>query len=91
MVTEVVLLSRKEVMKNESFSAFSVARPVYSTRYVRSGPLLKVGMDQEICREIGVLPCTVTRRGTDGTVEMIQWQYITQFLTHSISTCMRYD
>ena len=91
MVTEVVLLSRKKVMKNESFTGFSVSRPVYSTRYVRLGPLLKVGVDQETCREVDVMSCTVTRRVTDGTVEMIQRQYITQFLTHSISTCMRYD
>ena len=49
MVIEVVLLSRKEVMKNESFTGFSASRPVYSTRYVRLGPLLKVGVDQETC------------------------------------------
>ena len=71
MVTEVVLLSRKEGMKNESFTAFSVSRPVYSTRYVRLGPLLKVGVDQEICREVDVVTCTVSRRGTDGTVHRV--------------------
>ena len=71
MVTEVVLLSRKEVMKKESFTAFSVSTPVYSTRYVRLGPLLKVGMDQETCREVDVMSCTVTLRGIDGTVEVI--------------------
>ena len=60
MVTEVVLLSRKEVMKNELFTAFSVSRPVYSTRYVRLGPLLKVGVDQETCREVDVMSCTAT-------------------------------
>ena len=71
MVTEVVLLSRKEVMKNEPFTAFSVSKPVYSIRYVRLGPLLKVGMDQEICREVAVMSCTVTLRGTDGTVHRV--------------------
>ena len=62
MVTEVVLLSRKEVMKNEPFTAFSVSTPVYSTRYVRLGPLLKVGVDQETCREVDVLFCSTTPR-----------------------------
>ena len=71
MVIEVVLLSRKEVMKNELFTAFSVSTPVYSTRYVRLGPLLKVGVDQETCREVGVMSCTVTLRGIAGTVEVI--------------------
>ena len=71
MVTEVMLLSRKKIMKNESFTAFSVATPVYSTRYVRLGPLLYEGVDHEICREVGVLPCNVTLRGTDGAVEVI--------------------
>ena len=72
MVTEVVLLSRKEVMKNELFTAFSVSTPVYSTRYVRLGPLLKVGVDQETCREVDAVTCTVTLRGTAGTVHGIR-------------------
>ena len=71
IVTEVVLLSRKKVMKNESFTAFSVSTPVYSTRYVRLGPLMKVGVDQEICREVAIMSCTATLRGIDGTVEVI--------------------
>ena len=75
MVTEVVLLSRKEIKKKESFTAFSVARPVYSTRYVRLGPLLKVGVDQETCREVDVLASSVTARGTDGTVGLTQTVY----------------
>ena len=72
MVTEVVVLSRRLAVKNEPFTAFSVAMPVYSTRYVRLAPLLKEGGDQEICKEVDVLPCSVTPRGTDGTVEMIK-------------------
>ena len=68
MVTEVVELSRKLSVENVSFTAFSVATPVYSTRYVRLAPLLKEGVDQEISREVGVLPRSVTLRGTDGTV-----------------------
>ena len=72
MVTEVVVLSRKLGVKNESFTAFSVAMPVYSTRYVRLAPLLKEGGDQEICREVDILPCSVTPRGTDGTVGVTQ-------------------
>ena len=68
MVTEVVLLSRTEVMKNESFTGFSVSTPVYSRRYVRLGSLPKVGVDQEICREVDVLFCSTTSRGIDGTV-----------------------
>ena len=72
MVTEVVVLSRKLGAKNEPLTAFSVAMPVYSTRYVRLAPLLKEGVDQEICKEVDVLPCSVIPRGTDGTVEMIQ-------------------
>ena len=72
MVTEVVLLSRKEVMKNESFTGYSVARPVYSTQYVRLGPLLKVGVDQETCREVDVLFCSTTLRGVDETVRVTQ-------------------
>ena len=68
MVTEVVELSRKLGVENESFTAFSVARPVYSTQYVRLAPLLKEGVDQETSREVGVLPCSVTPRGADGTV-----------------------
>ena len=71
MVTEVVLLSRKEVMKNESFTAFSVSTPVYSTRYVRLGPLLKVGVDQETCREVDVVISSLTPRGMDGTVHRV--------------------
>ena len=59
MVTEVVLLPRKEDMKNESFTGLPVFTPVYSTRYVRLGPLLKVGVDQENCREVAVMSCTV--------------------------------
>ena len=68
MVTEVVMLSRKLAVENEPFTAFSVATPVYSTRYVRLAPLLKEGGDQEICREVDILPCRITPRGTDGTV-----------------------
>ena len=68
MVTEVVELSRKLVVENESFTAFTVATPVYSTRYMRLAPLLKEGVDHEISREVGVLPRSVTPRGTDGTV-----------------------
>ena len=68
MITEVVELSRKLGVENESFTAFSVATPVYSTRYVRLAPLLKVGVDQETCREVDVLPRSVTPRGTEGTV-----------------------
>ena len=75
MTTEVVVISRKLGIKNESFTAFSVATPVYSTRYVRLAPLLKEGGDQKICREMDVLPCSVTLRGTDGTVEIIQSVY----------------
>ena len=75
MVTEVVVLSRKLAVKNEPFTAFSVATPVYSTRYVRLTPLLKEGGDQEICREVGILPCSVTPRGTDGTVGVTQKAY----------------
>ena len=75
MVTEVVVISRKLGIKNESFTAFSVAIPVYSTRYVRSAPLLKKGAFQDICREVDVLPCSVTPRGTDGTVEAIERAY----------------
>ena len=75
MVTEVMLLSRKKVMKNESFTGFSVSRPVYSTRYVRLGPLLKVGVDQETCREVDVLFCSTTPRGIDGTVGVTQRAY----------------
>ena len=72
MVTEVVVLSRKLAVKNEPFTAFSVATPVYSTRYVRLAPLLKEGGDQEICREVEVLSTTVTSTGTDGAVEVMQ-------------------
>ena len=75
MVTEVVLLSRKEVMKNEPFTGFSVSRPVYSTRYVRLGPLLKMGVDQEMCKEVDVLLCSTTPRGIDGTVGVTQSAY----------------
>ena len=75
MVTEVVVISRKLGIKNESFTAFSVATPVYSTRYVRLAPLLKEGGDQKICREVDVLAPSVTLRGTDGTVEIIQSVY----------------
>ena len=67
MITEVVYLSRKLGVENESFTAFSVVTPVYSTRYMRLAPLLKEGMDQEISREVGVLPRSVTLRGKDGT------------------------
>ena len=69
IVTYVVVLSRKVDMKKESFTAFFVASPVYSTRYVRLGPLLKEGVDQEISKEVDVLPCRVIPRGSDGTVE----------------------
>ena len=75
MVTEVVVFSRKLAVKNEPFTAFSVATPVYSTRYVRLAPLLKVGVDQEICKEVDVLPCNVTPRGTDGTVGVTKRAY----------------
>ena len=76
MFTEVVVLSRKLGVKNEPFTSFSVATPVYSTRYVRLAPLLKEGVDQEICREVDALPCSVTPRGTDGTVGVTQKAYI---------------
>ena len=69
-------------MKKELFTGFSVARPVYSTRYVRLGPLLIVGVDQEICREVAVMSCTATLRGIDGTVE-VTWQHTINTL-HSI-------
>ena len=72
MITEVVELSRKLGVENESFTAFSVATPVYSTRYMRLAPLLKEGVDQEICREVGALPRSVTPRGIDGTVGVTQ-------------------
>ena len=72
MVTEVVLLSRKEVMKNESFTTFSESTPVYSTRYVTLSPLMKVGMDQVTCREMDVLRCSTTPREIDGTVGVTQ-------------------
>ena len=72
MVTEVVVTSRKLDLKNESFTAFSVVMPVYFTRYVRLAPLLKEGGDQEICRNMDVLPCSVTSRGMDGTVGVIR-------------------
>ena len=75
MVTEVVVISRKLGIKNGSLTAFSVATPVYSTRYVRLTPLLKEGGDQEICREVDVLPCSVTLSGTDGTVKIRQSVY----------------
>ena len=82
MVTEVVLLSRKAVMKNEPFTAFSVSTPVYSTRYVRLGPLLKVGVDQDICREVAVMLCSATPRGIDGTVGVTQRTYIRTFIAY---------
>ena len=72
MVTEVVVISRKLGIKNESFTAFSVATPVYSTRYVRLGPLLKEGGDQKICRAMAILAPSITLRGTEGTVEIRQ-------------------
>ena len=74
MVTEVVLLSRQKVMKKESyaFTGFSVSTPMYSRQYVRLGPLLKVGVDQETCREMDVLFCSTTPRGIDGTVGVTQ-------------------
>ena len=75
MVTEVVVLSRKLGAKNESFTAFSVATPLYSTRYVRLPPLLKEGGDQEISREVDKLRCSVRPRGTDGTAKMTQCVY----------------
>ena len=88
MVTEVVLLSRKEVMKKESFTAFSVSTPVYSTRYVRLGPLLKVGVDQEICREMDVLLCNATPRGIDGTAEVTQRAY--SYDLYTVTCCTAY-
>ena len=75
MVTEVVVTSRKLGVKNESFTAFSVATPMYSTRYVRFPPLLKEGGDQKICRAVDVLPCSNRRWGTDGTVGVTQKAY----------------